>query len=267
MTSTPLPRPSRETRPHYKAIATLWRWRIVDAEKPVPLSSAMQLGAAILHALKLNAWTIRGSAELPICIHGPDQPLETEWKHDHAFFLAEDADNDGQLDHVSVFAKAGLDPQALRLLVATDRVMLDGNKIILMPHSMGQATAATHAGPARRWRSITPYIAPNRRFDEKDCLKQLRYEVKERTLGVPLISPGAAEMLKSPADIKTANEFDLTSDPAHPRPKGSEPRLCRLTFSEPVSGPLAFGWGCHTGMGQFVPDDSCEKVPGITAAK
>lgn len=30
----------------------------------------------------------------------------------------------------------------------------------------------------------------------------------------------------------------------------------RLSFSEPVSGPIALGYGCHFGLGQFVPEDA-----------
>jgi CRISPR-associated protein Csb2 len=32
----------------------------------------------------------------------------------------------------------------------------------------------------------------------------------------------------------------------------------RLTFREPVSGPVALGYGCHFGLGQFVPEDFAE---------
>jgi hypothetical protein len=30
----------------------------------------------------------------------------------------------------------------------------------------------------------------------------------------------------------------------------------RLSFSEPVFGPIALGYGCHFGLGQFVPEDA-----------
>jgi len=28
----------------------------------------------------------------------------------------------------------------------------------------------------------------------------------------------------------------------------------RLTFAEPVYGPVALGFGCHFGLGMFIPD-------------
>lgn len=31
----------------------------------------------------------------------------------------------------------------------------------------------------------------------------------------------------------------------------------RLTFAEPISGPLALGYGAHFGLGLFVPLDRC----------
>ena len=32
----------------------------------------------------------------------------------------------------------------------------------------------------------------------------------------------------------------------------------RLSFSEQVSGPLALGYGCHFGLGQFVPEEAAK---------
>jgi len=244
-------------RTHHSALVQVWRWRVAAAAEPVPLNWALAVGEGVLQALARNAWTIRGSGKLPICLHGPEIKPGKKWSHDHAFVLPEDADGDGAVDHISVTARMGLDPSALRLLVATDRVMLsNGVWLELVLERAGGMDVAVDAGPSTEWVSRTAYVPPNDRppFTEKDATRQLKYEIKERGLQAALKgAPQLVGHLDIAGNRLDPDSFHLDPDWGEGRPERARPRLFRLEFETPVSGPLAFGWGCHKGLGQFVP--------------
>lgn len=243
-------------RARHPSIVKAWRWRIAAAAEAVPLQWSLAVGVAVLDALNRTAWTLRGSGKLPVCLHGPDDPADSKWAHEHAFILPEDADFDGVIDHISVVASMGLDPAALRLLVAADRITLsNGAWLELTLERAGGLEAAGHCGPATEWISRTPYVPPNGRprFDAKDAARQLKYEVGKRRLGAALVGPPKLDAFIEHARGRLAmGEFDMVSDLGNQPPSGAAPCCFRLTFDRPVSGPLAFGWACHKGLGQFV---------------
>lgn len=246
--------PSRVRHP---AIVTVWRWRVVAAAEAVPLQWSLPVGDAVLDGLARTAWTLRGSGKLPVCLHGPDDPGERNWMHDHAFILPEDADGDGMIDCIKVCARMGLDPAALRLLVATDRVTLsNGVWLELMLERAGGLETAGRAGPAVEWISRTAYVPPNDRprFDPKDAARQLKYEIGKRGLGSKLVAPPRLVPSLDLGGCKlSGRDFHLERDADDPLPEGAEPCFFRIEFERPVTGPLAFGWACHSGLGQFVP--------------
>lgn len=108
------------------------------------------------------------------------------------------------------------------------------------------------------WESRTPFIPP--RFLKprgKDSLDgQLRAELRHR--GLPdLVVPPAVTL---PTDQNEAGlqarwfrQFVRTRRSS--QAPGPPPGLFRLTlaFARPVEGPLCLGWGCHFGLGLFVP--------------
>jgi CRISPR-associated protein Csb2 len=234
-----------------------WRWRIAAAGAPVPRGWALPVADAAFEALTATAWTLRGSRRLPLCLHGPHAPEQHGWNHEHAFVLPEDEDGDGLIDHLSVTAAMGLDPATLRLLVATDRLMLwNGVAVELVPERMGAFDAAGHHGPARGWISLTAYVPPNPRgaFNPKDAAKQLRNEIGRRCLPAPLCaSPQHVPHLDAGGRRIEAASFKLRAGDGEGPPRGAEPAFFALEFEAPVCGPLAFGWLCHRGLGQFAP--------------
>lgn len=255
--SVPNDRRMRLGRLRHPALVKVWRWRVAAAAEAVPLEWSRPAGEAVLDALGRTAWMLRGSGKMPVCLHGPDEPGEAKWTHDHAFILPEDADGDGAIDHICVSARMGLDPAALRLLVHTDRVVLsNGLWLELMLEGSGGLECARHSGPATTWVSRTPYVPPNDRprFDAKDAARQLKYEIGKRGLAGKLVAPPKlATRLEIGGRTMAPADFQLELDGGKSLPKGAEPCFFEIVFDRPVSGPLALGWGCHTGLGQFVP--------------
>ncbi len=103
------------------------------------------------------------------------------------------------------------------------------------------------------WQSVTPYLHPwhtKKRFAIED---QIRRECRERGLPEPTI-------------LETFDEVDVGKNrkcgPIHFRRFRNRRGLTqparlgsfwRLTFPEPITGPLALGFACHFGLGVFRP--------------
>ncbi|RMH60102.1 MAG: type I-U CRISPR-associated protein Cas5/Cas6, partial [Bacteroidetes bacterium] len=207
-----------------------------------------------------------GHDELPWQISGHDNPGDNH--HGHAFWLPEDADGDGRIDHLLVVVPAGLDRDSEAILRSLSYLRdRDGRRLQLQFEGLGDpsllAAVTPLLGESRVWRSVTPYLythhlkirkhlppaerAARARSQIED---QLRRECRQR--GLP--EPEAITWLKEipvggrPRRAIHFRRFRSKRGLTQPDRLG---RLLQLRFPEPVSGPLALGFGCHFGLGLF----------------
>ncbi|GIW54969.1 MAG: hypothetical protein KatS3mg082_1373 [Nitrospiraceae bacterium] len=198
--------------------------------------------------------------------------------HRHAYYLPTDEDNDGRLDHLTVYARDGfgLDEQRacdrLRKL-RTGRPGEDRHPLRLLLLGMGTLDEFGR-GPlqaSKVWESATPYVAtryaktrgrsrvdlrsPDARavFLIEDLRSQFR-EVRPDIAGEVTIEP-----------LWDQNQVFLVAERWRPiqfkrfRWKAGDDggrRLAgsfRLSFSARVRGPIALGHSAHFGLGQFMP--------------
>jgi CRISPR-associated protein Csb2 len=114
-------------------------------------------------------------------------------------------------------------------------------------------------GPARRWRSLTPYLPVRHRKQESpeqyltaDVAAELGYRPRHRDLPPPVVT--RVEQGYAMVD-RWASEFRrhrITE-----RMSRSRPGLgLRLEFPEPVTGPLLLGQLSHFGYGIFAHDET-----------
>lgn len=219
---------------------------------PVPATEAVLLGRAARAALLASADAL-GLSRLPDAFHhhGPDG------SHAHAFYLPEDADGDGALDHILIFAEAGIEPPVVRALANVERLSLGRRRVVVTPNWMGARLAGGMFGPALTWQAITPYVTPKWRLSKTGRERpqfapevQLTTEIVARGLPPPV----AIEWQPSNAGV-FANDFAVTGPgkiAARP-PRDAVAAFPKLHFSEPVWGPLAFGFGAHFGLGVLLP--------------
>ncbi len=252
---TARPRPVR-----HAPLVRAWRWVVAPRTGPVPLVWALPVAEAVFAALTDTCWTVSGHRRLPDCIHGPDLQKGHDWKHEHAFILPEDADADGLIDHISVAAAMGFDPAALRLLASTDRLVLsNGDAVDLIAERMGSLDKVGHPGPARVWISRTAYDPPNDRpTGGRDASRQLKYEIGKRESPKLLSKPMPLAQIQHGGEIHVPELFHSQTDEGQMRPSKF---FFQLEFEQPASGPLAFGWCCHRGLGQFVPVQQSHPPP------
>jgi CRISPR-associated protein Csb2 len=117
-----------------------------------------------------------------------------------------------------------------------------------------QLVAPELRGPARRWRSRTPYLPVRHRKRETlneylsaDVAAELRYRGKP-TAVVSLVEPGSGTTDRWTSEFRRhrINERRMLSRPG---------MGLRLEFAEEVEGPLLLGQLSHFGYGVFVPDE------------
>lgn len=222
--------------------------------KPLPrVEDSLRIGELMRMAVMSRAKRVFGEGDIPPVFSGHDMPQGN--RHGHAFYLPWDGNGDGRVDRVLVHVLAGMGPKEQRTLERLNRIWSrDGREWRLALESIGGADAGgVLAEGSAVWVSVTPYLHPwhvKRRFTVED---QIRRECRER--GLP--EPGAMEVLE---EVNVGKE--RMSRPIHfrrfrgrrgfnqPDRLGS---FWRLSFDEPIQGPLALGFACHFGLGLFRP--------------
>lgn len=214
--------------------------------------SLPELGQALIVAETLRRSAMGAARRL----FGPDRlpaPLQSHADegpaagHLHPFWLCEDADDDGRIDHLLVYAPRALGSEcqaALRLAqplggdgpLPRCRITLDWLGSARTPSTPGRLLA-----PHRRWISHTPYLSPWHLRRSMDVVAAVRAECQVRDLPFPRV-----ELVDTPPARFTLRRRNGAQPPA-----GVAPAWLRLDFTSAVAGPIALGWGCHFGLGLF----------------
>lgn len=187
--------------------------------------------------------------------------------HTHAFFLPEDADGDGRIDSIVVWCREGFDARAQRSLRSVERLWgSEGHDLNLLLVALGRADeygttrakldpgASPALGPARVWRSATPFVPPRHAKRRRGRWIDLPEEQLPATL---------AFLGLIPVRVSLVNQLQLAGrDLAWHRfrrrrisgggSRGTDQGLgFEIEFAAPVIGPIAVGYGAHFGLGRF----------------
>lgn len=196
---------------------------------------------------------------------GQGRPLRHP-HHRHAFWLPEDADGDGWIDHVTVFVRGGMDG---RIKSRLDRI----TKLWLSPRGRGDAGdkrkidewrlalegfgqpddfagASRLLASSRRWRSVTPFLAAGhlKKAGYKGEVLRLLRRRGMATEGVTVEE--LCEIAVGGAPRRALNFHRFRSRRREPQ-LDSRGALLEITFPEAVQGPLALGYASHFGLGMF----------------
>ncbi len=195
--------------------------------------------------------------------------------HRHAFFLPVDEDNDGRIDSVIVYAPNGFSYLDQIAMGSLRRLWQHGGRPGLLPILVGMGALEDFGGmdtlkglsplltKAHVWESRTPFVLtrfpkvrrngePKRRQDGTwidGPEDQLRVEIKRR--GFPEL-----EKIEELSHTRSRGRKIFWRDFARFRSNGGGARAgggygFRMVFQKPVRGPIALGYGCHFGLGQF----------------
>lgn len=269
--------------------------RFVLAGRPRPrIEDAVKIGELMrLAALAQFGWardeaTGRRRPKAPPVISGRDaenRPLRDP-AHRHAFWLSEDADGDGHIDHVVIYAQEGFCSEVRRKLDRLTKLWIEPDKRIggddkteggearqewrLALEGFGKPEdfrdASRLLGTSRIWRSVTPFLATGH-------LKAGGYEAEIRRLAVRRhlpevtgVEPLRAKLAEEGSENAAAGgqigimihgrlrraihfrRFRSAGNERQPDPAGT---FVQLRFAEEVEGPIALGYACHFGLGSF----------------
>ena len=302
---SPLPRRGfrrRTTTPQHRHITVA---RYLLAGRPQPrLEDAVKIGELMrLAALARFGWRTDPSSgrrvpRAPSAISGREpsgRPLRDP-SHLHSFWLPEDADGDGNIDHVSVYAATGLDVPMRSALDRITRLWVAGSgsgasggaeetgrrewRLALEGFGTPEEFAAASGlfACARGWQSVTPFLptAHLKRTADARAARHIleRGEVVSGPLaeatGYPreirrllqrrgMLSESLARQLQ--VDLlphvivggapRRPLHFHRFRNRGRERATNSHGALLSLRFPEPVTGPVALGYGCHFGLGLF----------------
>jgi CRISPR-associated protein Csb2 len=211
---------------------------------------------------------------------GKDQHGQPLKGHQHAFFLPTDDDQDGRLDHVTVFAPRGFDRLEIGALNQLRELRFrDASTPPLRIQLVGLGEPRDYRtpllAPSRVWISATPFLAtrrPKRRGQKRDppqllgrdnervfAEQVLREQIKVRQLPDPcsiVALPGHRVGVRQLRPIQFNRFRQKPSDDGGNRPAGA----FKIVFRNPVTGPICLGHSCHFGLGLFLPGDEEEAV-------
>ena len=218
-----------------------------------PSSEAIAIGNLMRRAAMSKMRSLR--LPIPEYISGHDNrrnPLREG--HKHAFWLPFDSDQDGFIDHIAVYAKNGFDHvvrDALnRIVNVYDGKDLDVNVVPAGFHNRKAiAKECPLFGKHKVWRAATPYFMPWHTKSNFQRDAQLKRECKNRHYQNITVSD---TKIKIASRCLSAKSFQ--TDHGNQKPIRRTGETVVLSFEEAVRGPIALGFGCHFGLGMFVPE-------------
>lgn len=224
---------------------------------PLPLlEDAVKVGERFRWALMGKSRWEYGEQNISPVFSGHGLPADN--RHGHAFFLPEDGDGDGRIDHLLLYAPMGLQERDRHILGLLQEVRgeEESNWPVFLEGIFHQPPVqSTLQGKSRDWVSITPYLHPWFAKKGFGIEEQLRRECQLR--GWPeLVSLELLPHIQIHGRERRTLHFHRFRSKKGLSQPDSRGGFWRLTFSEAVMGPLALGFGCHFGLGLFTPDKS-----------
>lgn len=234
--------------------ATVARFALLDSPLP-PVEDTLRVGEWFRQAVMSKAGKLLGSERIPPVFSGHDLPSGNS--HGHAFYLPEDSNGDGRIDHVSVYVPDGIDQVCHRILLRLTRLWTRGGpscRVMLESISNASELAQETAlfGGGQNWVSVTPYLYPWHVKKNFSIEQQLGRECRERGL------PEIAQLSRVPTinlngvEKRTADFHRLRAKRSVTQPD-MHGKFWHIQFKEPIQGPLALGFACHFGLGLFAP--------------
>ncbi len=248
--------PARATRRSAQRPRQATTVRLALTGKPLPrIEDAIRIGELTRMAAIKQAERI-GEGAVPPALSGHGLPAAN--RLGHAFYLPEDADGDGHIDHILVHAADGLDTTAIRALDRIARLWeRDGGEWGVLIEGYGQAADladSVYLGRSQHWRSVTPYLHPWHAKKRFGVAEQIARECRERGLEEPEVAIEPLPFAGPDGRRRRAVHFHRFRNArkrlAQPDTRG---QFVTLAFPQPIPGPLALGFGCHFGLGVFQP--------------
>lgn len=238
---------------------TIARWQVIG--KPLPRILNAVLISDALRATVIKWCDKKSVLPVPTVLTGRDEEGKILSNgHNHAFYFAEDYDDDGYIDHMVLYVPDGIPSVVWSVLEALPElaIYLDGNLQRWQILLEGTGDSYDFSGlslmkKSKVWESATPYLHPwhvhkNGGFGVKEQLaKELTLKgYKDFTvIQVATIKKKGKQLKPWQFNLKRRKKNDVSPDTS-----GS---FWRIEFNESIQGPISLGHSCHFGLGLFKP--------------
>ncbi len=264
--------------------------RFLLAGRPPPrIEDAVRIGELMRRAaLAQFGWRRDEAAgcSIPLApweISGRDargKPLQDP-SHRHAFWLPEDADGDGWIDHVSVFIAGGMNREVQTKLDRITRLWLApkqrSEEVDAEPGAVKEwrlalegfgrpadfAGGARIFGTSRRWRSVTPFLASGH-LKAAGYPGEVRRLLKRRGLDAANVEVEPRKTIDVGGTPRRAIHFHRFRSRGREVQPDAAGALLDITLPEAIEGPMAIGYGSHFGLGLFAAEH--DHKPGARAS-
>ncbi len=175
--------------------------------------------------------------------------------HRHAYFLPDDEDWDGLIDHAIIFLPGGMTLSVQRSLEALR--FLRPLQVSLRLQGMGMpedfAALTSLCGPSAVWTSFTPYLHPwyQKKHGVFGPVDQLKREIELAQEFPPVQHIKELEGVGVRGRVLRVRDFCRVRTNTRPNIPDFMGTLWQVTFSQSVAGPLSFGRDSHFGLGLF----------------
>lgn len=227
----------------------------------LPMATRTLPQAELLHRALIRRVAQGNRVDCPV-LTGKDADGRPLTGHRHARILPLDLDGDAHLDHILILARMGLDATAqaaIRGLQRTHTKGADDLQVALAASgslaTLLQVGPPIHNGlsailqPHRTWQSVTPFVPPRHLKSRGAHTLAGQIAAELATHGLP-----AADITVLPFTDAYAralrHHIRTRRDTARAAPVDCGFAI-RLTFPEPVAGPVAIGYASHFGLGLF----------------
>ena len=265
-----------------KPLPTVARFLLAGRPRPriedtVRIGELMRLAALSQFGWRYDSATGRKIPKAPWQVSGRDTDGNRlqDPAHRHAFWLPEDADGDGLIDHVSVFIASGIDDDVRLRLDRITRLWLapkqraedinaeDARAMEWRLALEGFGRPADFLDSARifatsaKWRSVTPFLAAAH-LKATGYAGEARRLIRRRGMDSRFGFNAADVSVRETPSGATRRQaihfhrFRSRGQEAQPDATGA---LLDIAFPKSVSGPIALGYGSHFGLGLFTAVD------------
>ena len=193
---------------------------------------------------------------------GKDSDKQKLSGNTHAYYLPTDEDEDGILDHLTIFAKKSFNEKEFDALNIMDIIRYQNQWFNLVYQTRGKSVDFKQIpilGSSKKWESVTPFVLnkhmslrgpKNERYVKDGPEDQLRDEIIKRfgeRIKIKNIKiNNAKSKMKSgfmPIQFKRWRKSRLPGFGAYD---------VQIEFENEIQGPISFGHGAHFGLGLFV---------------
>lgn len=251
-------------------LPTVARYAVVSAVAP-RITQVISIGDRVHDAL--CRWSNRGQGRAAV-FTGLDENGRPLTDHQHAHIFCEANGSRDAVTHITVWAPMGFDEAACLALRQLNRVWgHDGHDLRLILHGIGPPEEFVDCalfGPARVWRSLTPFVATRYaktfrdgrpKMDDKGWQEGSAGHDLLRLLALHPCGPGASIRQLTERDRPfhfgcqrlRSLQFQARRHDGGGRRGNQSGSAFMIAFPEPVRGPIALGYAAHFGLGLFVP--------------